>query len=88
MNPFHPEGEEFTLKHPDMASIQWTAHLANKKAAWYNFRTVYGTMWSADGVGNEGKASAIHNFKRSVALLQLSLKDLGGSLPSGMAEMK
>jgi len=50
-------------------------------------------MWGtgADGKptpGQEGKAQAIHNFKRTVALLQLSLKDLTGSLPSGMTEMK
>ncbi len=56
--------------------------------AWYNFRTVYGVMWGPAGPGNEGKAAAVHNFKRSVALLQASLKDLTGSLPAGMAEMK
>lgn len=58
------------------------------KGAWYNFRYVYGVMWSADSTGGEGKAAAIHNFKRSVSLLQLSIKDLSGSLPSGMAELK
>jgi hypothetical protein len=61
--------------------------------AFFNYRTVYGVMWGtgADGKptpGQEGKAQAIHNFKRTVALLQLSLKDLTGSLPSGMTEMK
>ena len=48
-------------------------------------------MWSAgaDGKivpGGEGKAAAMHNFKRSVALLQLSIKDLTGSLPAGMVD--
>ncbi len=56
--------------------------------AWYNYRTVYGVMWGAAGPGGEGKAQAVHNFKRSVALLQLSLKDLTGNLPAGMTEMK
>ncbi len=57
--------------------------------AWYNFRTVYGVMWGTEtGNGNEGKAAAIHNFKRTVSLLQLSIKDLTGSLPSGMTELK
>jgi hypothetical protein len=46
--------------------------------AWYNFRTVYGVMWGAHGDGNQGAAQAIHNFKRSVQLLQLSYKDLAG----------
>ena len=62
---------------------------AKIKNALFNFRLVYGVMWGTDtGNGNEGKAQAIHNFKRSVALLQLSLKDLTGSLPSGLTEMK
>ncbi len=64
---------------------------AKQKAAFYNFRTIYGVMWVADasgkiGGGNEGKAAAMHNFKRSCALLQLSLKDLNGALPTGAAD--
>ena len=58
---------------------------ASLKGAWYNYRYIYGTMWSADGEGNQGAASAVHNFKRSCALLQLSLKDLG-ALPAGAAD--
>lgn len=57
------------------------------KNAWFNFRTVYGAMWTADGhLGNEGKASAMHNFKRTCALLQLSYKDVTGALPAGAAD--
>ena len=56
---------------PDNASDQI-------KNAVYNFRTVYGVMWGPDDPGNQGKAQAIHNFKRSVSLLQLSYKDLTG----------
>lgn len=57
--------------------------------AWYNFRTVYGVMWGADtGNGNEGKAQAIHNFKRAVQLLQLSYKDLTGNDVPGATLMK
>jgi hypothetical protein len=62
---------------------------AKIKNAWFNFRLVYGVMWSTEtGNGNEGKAQAVHNFKRAVALLQLSIKDLTGSLPAGATEMK
>ncbi len=58
--------------------------------AFYNFRIVYGVMWHADSSGkivpgNEGKSQAAHNFKRSCALLQLSLKDLGAT-PAGAAD--
>ncbi len=57
--------------------------------AWYNFRTVYGVMWGTDtGNGNEGKGAAVHNFKRSVQLLQLSYKDLTGSDVPGATLMK
>jgi hypothetical protein len=59
---------------------------AKMQNAWYNYRDVYGTMWGTAGPGNQGAAAAIHNFKRSVALLQLSIKDLTGSLPAGMAD--
>lgn len=57
--------------------------------AWYNFRTVYGVMWGEEtGDGNQGKAQAIHNFKRAVSLLQLSYKDLTGEDVPGAKLMK
>jgi hypothetical protein len=56
------------------------------KNAWYNYCYVYGVMWGTAGPGNQGAAAAIHNFRRSVALLQLSIKDLTGSLPAGMTD--
>ncbi|MBX3743953.1 MAG: LodA/GoxA family CTQ-dependent oxidase [Verrucomicrobiae bacterium] len=31
--------EEVTLKTPDVHSIEWTVHVANKKASWYEFKT-------------------------------------------------
>ncbi len=43
------------------------------KAAIYNYRYVNGIMW-----GGNGKASSIHNFQRSVALLQLTIAKLSG----------
>jgi len=43
-----------------------------QKNAIYNYRFVRGPE------GADGKAAAVHNFKRSVALLQLSYKDLTG----------
>jgi hypothetical protein len=52
---------------------------AKIRSAWFNFRLVYGVMWgTTTGAGNEGKAAAVHNLKRAVALLQLSYKDLTG----------
>lgn len=59
--------------------------------AFYNYRTVYGVMWTAgaDGKiipGNEGASAAAHNFKRACALLQLSIRDVTGALPAGAAD--
>jgi predicted CXXCH cytochrome family protein len=48
----------------------WTE---KQKNAMYNYLFVRGVE------GTDGKANAIHNFKRSVALLQLSYKDLTGN---------
>ena len=56
--------------------------------AWYNFRTVYGVMWGAEGAGNEGAAQTIHNFKRSVWLLQQSYQDLTGKPVPGATAMQ
>ncbi|NRO95117.1 hypothetical protein GWC77_04065 [Paraburkholderia sp. NMBU_R16] len=39
-----PGGVEVTLDDPDVASMQWTVHLANKKACWYNFAELEGNL--------------------------------------------
>ncbi len=58
------------------------------KNAWYNYRVVYGLMWGEDEPGNQGAASAIHNFGRSVGLLQASYKDLTGKDVPGATILK
>jgi L-lysine 6-oxidase len=35
---------EVTLDSPDVQSISWTVHLANKKAAWYEFSQLQGNL--------------------------------------------
>src|SRR4051794_10415378 len=35
-------GRPISLKDPDVAGIVWTMHVANKKAAWYEFSTWQG----------------------------------------------
>ncbi|MDM1293998.1 hypothetical protein HX021_06775 [Sphingobacterium sp. N143] len=37
-------GEEITLDHPNVTSIEWTVHLANKKAAWYQYSELQGNL--------------------------------------------
>ena len=53
-----------------------------QKNAIYNYLFVRGLE------GSDGKANAIHNFKRSVALLQLSYKDLTGKDVANATIMK
>jgi len=40
----HPLGVEVTLASPRVKSITWTVHVANKKAAWYNFSELDGNL--------------------------------------------
>lgn len=45
--PFHilaDDGTELTLSSPTVASIKWTVHLANKKAAWYQYSELEGNL--------------------------------------------
>ena len=36
---------EITLNDPDIESIEWTVHVANKKAAWYSFSEQLGNLY-------------------------------------------
>ena len=68
--------------HPyfDQSNMQYWNQ--KQKDAIYNYLFVRGTE------DNDGKANAIHNFDRSVALLQLSYKDLTGHDVPGATLMK
>lgn len=41
---FQENGEELTLDSPHVKSIEWTVHLANKKAAWYQYSELQGNL--------------------------------------------
>jgi L-lysine 6-oxidase len=38
------DGEELNLDSPNVASITWTVHLANKKAEWYQYSELQGNL--------------------------------------------
>jgi L-lysine 6-oxidase len=45
----NPQGREITLRDKEIKRIEWTVHLANKKAAWYEFMELCGdTMLGQD----------------------------------------
>lgn len=62
-------------------AVKKAAPSTDLKAAIYNFRYVNGIMWAGDG-----KSAAIHNFERSVGLLQLTIEKLSGK-PLDKAEL-
>ena len=41
---FDADGGEFTINSPNIASMEWTVHLANKKAAWFQFSELKGNL--------------------------------------------
>ncbi|MEA5427708.1 CTQ-dependent lysine 6-oxidase LodA [Arcicella lustrica] len=41
---FQDDGQEITLDTPNVTSIEWTVHLANKKAAWYQYSELQGNL--------------------------------------------
>ena len=41
---FDEKGHELTLDSPNVVSIKWTVHLANKKAAWYQYSELKGNL--------------------------------------------
>lgn len=41
---FDDNGDELTLDSPGVATIEWTVHLANKKAAWYQYSELKGNL--------------------------------------------
>lgn len=43
------EGTEVALGDPDVVSIEWTVHVANKKAAWYGFSELLGNLYYSGG---------------------------------------
>ncbi len=43
-NLYNAEGEEITLATRGVSKIEWTVHLANKKAAWYQYSELDGNL--------------------------------------------
>lgn len=45
---YDDDNNEITLNSPNVTSIEWHVHLANKKAAWYNFSELEGNLLFPD----------------------------------------
>ena len=66
-------GIRSVVGHPYFEAADTAKANEKQRNAIYNYLFVRGIE------GTDGKASAIHNFKRSVSLLQLSYQDLTGN---------
>jgi L-lysine 6-oxidase len=79
---------EITLQSPDVASISWTVHLANKKAAWYQFSELQGnTLYSTKTLDNSyaGQKVDLRNKKVTTGRQKLII-DPGPRTISGKAQ--
>ena len=56
-----PIGEEVTLNDADIEDVEWTVHIANKKAAWYNFAELEGNLLFGEDNSYEARGIALRN---------------------------
>lgn len=54
-------GEEITLDTPNIASIEWTVHLANKKAVWYQYSELEGNLLYGESNSYQNQGVALRN---------------------------
>jgi L-lysine 6-oxidase len=66
---------EVTLDSPDVQSISWSVHLANKKAAWYEFSELQGNLlygpqnsYQAQGVDQRNSDVEGHSARRKLII--------------------
>jgi hypothetical protein len=59
--PVGKDPEELNLAHPDVAEIEWTVHLANRKAAFFEFKGQTGAAGLGTGSPFSGAAPPLRN---------------------------
>lgn len=57
------DGNELTLDSPNVQSITWTVHLANKKAAWYQYSELEGNLLYGQTNSYEARKVPFRNAK-------------------------
>lgn len=58
---YHEDGHEITLSTEGVAAIEWTVHLANKKAAWYQYSELEGNLLYGEGNSYANKGVPFRN---------------------------
>ncbi len=82
---FDTSDEELTLDSPNVKNIEWTVHLANKKAAWYEFRELNGNLLYGQYNSYTNRGVPWRNAsKESSSERQSLIIDLGPRVVSGI----
>ncbi|MDF1694877.1 MAG: CTQ-dependent lysine 6-oxidase LodA [Saprospiraceae bacterium] len=55
------DGNEITVNSPNIASMEWTVHLANKKAAWYQYSELEGNLLYGEKNSYKNRNVALRN---------------------------
>lgn len=80
---FQEDGAELTLDSPNIASIDWTVHLASKKAAWYQYSELQGNLLYGEANSYTNQKIAFRNPETAPADRQTLLIDPGPRSISG-----
>ncbi|SBS29574.1 L-lysine 6-oxidase [Marinomonas spartinae] len=87
---FDESGEELTLQSPNVERIEWTVHLANKKAAWYDFNELNGNLLYGEENSYRNRKTELRNPSVGCNIddveRQKLIIDLGPRTVSGSAE--
>ncbi|RBO81909.1 hypothetical protein DFP76_10752 [Marinomonas aquiplantarum] len=82
---FDTSDEELTLDSPNVKNIEWTVHLANKKAAWCEFRELNGNLLYGQYNSYTNRGVPWRNAsKESSSERQSLIIDLGPRVVSGI----
>ncbi len=58
---FNTNGEELTANSPNVTLMEWTVHLANKKAAWYQYSELEGNLLYGEENSYKNREVAFRN---------------------------
>ncbi|WP_215223835.1 CTQ-dependent lysine 6-oxidase LodA [Echinicola shivajiensis] len=78
------DGTELTANSPNVSSMEWTVHLANKKAAWYQYSELEGNLLYGEANSYKNRGVALRNAgKTTEADRQTLIIDPGPRTVSG-----
>ncbi len=61
---YDDSGAEITLKSPNIATMTWTVHIANKKAAWYQYSELEGNLLYGENNSYKNRNVPFRNAKK------------------------